>query len=240
MELYSRLKDELASLADTHDLRGKKIQVVAKTMTAEEAIGNPEKKDFPLLKGKEVMIEADFFGGRGEAYTTMPGHYAGTVDDLLALPLKNDFERACLVAGTNAVMRRLGLIERTVHCRDQDPENCAEKLVQFVRERFGEPRICFIGFQPAMIAALAQSFPIQVVDLDENNIGKEKYGVMIRGPEETETCLAWGQVIFATGSTAVNATMEKFLGDKPVVFYGVTVAALAKTLGYERYCPCAY
>ncbi|NCC05249.1 MAG: hypothetical protein EOM37_14725 [Proteobacteria bacterium] len=240
MELYNRLQKELAALADSHDLRCEQIQLVARTMTAEEAIGTPEKKDFPLLGGREVMLEASFLGGRGEAYTSMPGHYTGSLDDLLALPLQNDFERACLVAGTNAVMRQLGLVERTVHCRDQDPERCAKKLVQYVSERFGTPRICFIGFQPAMIAALARSFPIRVVDLDERNIGQKKYDVLIRGPEETEACIDWAQIILATGSTSVNATMGTFLGEKPVVFYGVTVAALAQTHGYERFCPCAY
>lgn len=240
MESYSRLRCELASLANAHALRREEIRVVARTMTAEEAIGNPEKKDFPLLRGKEVMIEAVFQGGHGEAYTSMPGQYVGSLDDLLALPLQNDFERACLIAGLNAVMHKLGMVERTAHCRDRDPEICAEKLVRFVGERFGNPRICFIGFQPAMIAALARSFPIRVVDLDERNIGKEKYGVVIRGPEETAACIAWAEVILATGSTAVNATMQHFVGEKPVVFYGVTVAAIARIHGYARYCPCAY
>ncbi|OQX08143.1 MAG: hypothetical protein BWK76_23955 [Desulfobulbaceae bacterium A2] len=133
----------------------------------------------------------------------------------------------CLVASLNAVMNELGLVERTVHCRDQDPERCAGKLVQYVGERFGNPRICFIGFQPAMIHALAGSFAIRVVDLDADNIGREKYGVLIQGPEETTAIIAWADIILATGSTAVNATMKRFIGDKPAIFYGVTVAAIA-------------
>lgn len=48
------------------------------------------------------------------------------------------------------------------------------------------------------------------------------------------------EMILATGSTAVNATMQHFVGEKPVVFYGVTVAAIARIHGYARYCPCAY
>lgn len=239
-DFYNGLRQKLDSLGKIHGFADEPVDITARTLTAKEAIGEPEKKDYPLLKGKEVMIEAQFMGGKGEAYTCMPGNFRGTIKDILDLPLSNDLERACLIAGLNAVMNELGLVERTVHCRDHDPEVCAGKLAQYVAERFGSPRICFIGFQPAMINALSGSFPIRVVDLDENNIGLVKYGVLIQGPAETEASIKWADIILATGSTAVNATMEKFVGGKPVVFYGVTVAGIAEIYDYERFCPCSY
>ncbi|MDD5010313.1 MAG: DUF364 domain-containing protein, partial [Syntrophorhabdaceae bacterium] len=59
-------------------------------------------------------------------------------------------------------------------------------------------------------------------------------------PEATEEVLAWGDIILATGSTCVNGTITKFLGNRPVIFYGVSVAGVAKACGFDRYCPYAH
>ena len=131
----------------------------------------------------------------------------------------------------------LGLVEGSVHCRDKEPASCSRQLVETVREKFGSPRIAFVGFQPAMIEQLSGSFPIRVLDLDEDNIGKKKFNLVIEGPDATEEVLSWGDVVLATGSTCVNGTITKFIGDKPVIFYGVSVAGVAKACGFERYCP---
>lgn len=45
------------------------VSVIARPLTAEEAIGRPEHDDYPLLKGKERMMEARFKGAAGQAYT---------------------------------------------------------------------------------------------------------------------------------------------------------------------------
>jgi hypothetical protein len=239
-KFYEELKQKLKQLVESHDLLRENIKITARSLTPKEAIGEPERKDFPLLKGKEVMMEANFLGQKGQAYTSMPGNFSGTIEDVLCLPLSNDYERACLISSLNAVMRYLGLVEKTIHCRDEDPEKCAAKLPEYVYKHFGEPKIAFIGFQPAMINSLSNLFELKVVDLDEDNIGKIKYGVLIHGPEKTEEILSWADIIIATGSTSVNATITKFIKQKPVIFYGVTIAGIAKIFGYERYCPCAY
>ena len=108
-----------------------------------------------------------------------------------------------------------------------------------MRERFGTPRIAFIGYQPAMIERLSETFSLRVVDLDKDNIGASRFGLVIEGPEKTEDVLSWGDVILATGSTCVNGTIDTFLDNKPVVFYGVTIAGMAALRGYPRYCPCS-
>ncbi|MGQ9745921.1 MAG: Rossmann-like domain-containing protein [Dissulfurimicrobium sp.] len=240
MEFYNRLKQELENLLEKHNFFQEFVTITARTLTPKEAIGEPERRDFPLLKGKEVMIEAQFLDQKGQAYTSMPGNYKGIIGDILSFSLSNDFERASLIASLNAVMRHLGLIEKTVHCRNHDPERCAGQLLNYINERFGKPKIAFIGFQPAMINALSKKFEIKVVDLDEDNIGKEKYGVMIYPPEKTDEIVSCADIVIATGSTSVNATIKRFVRDKPVIFYGVTIAGIAKIFNYERYCPCAY
>lgn len=236
MDIYGTLRAEFAKMAG--GMMDKHITVVsARTLTAKEAIGTPDRDDYPLLKGKEVMIEAVFGDAKGHAFTDMPGRFEGTLRDIIELPLENNFHRALFIASLNAVMRTLGLVESSVHCRDKEPASCARQFVETVRKRFGNPRIAFVGFQPAMIEQLAGSFSMRVLDLDKDNIGKEKFGLVIEGPEATEEVLSWSDIILATGSTCVNGTITKFIGDKPVIFYGVSVAGVAKACGFERYCP---
>ena len=124
-------------------------------------------------------------------------------------------------------MRNLGRISNTVHCKDSGPKRCAEQLPAFVTAHFGKPKIAFVGYQPAMIEQLSQFFDLRVVDLDQDNIGAQRFGLVIEGPEKTEDMLSWGDIILATGSTCVNGTIVSFLNKKPVVFYGVTVAGPA-------------
>jgi uncharacterized protein (DUF4213/DUF364 family) len=106
-----------------------------------------------------------------------------------------------------------------------------------VTNLFGKPKIAFVGYQPAMIEKLAESFRLRVVDLDKDNIGATRFGLVIEGPDSTEDCLSWCDIVLATGSTCVNGTITTFLNRKPIVFYGMTVAGPAAIFGYTRFCP---
>jgi uncharacterized protein (DUF4213/DUF364 family) len=240
-EFYGTLRAKVREIVDKHNIADDRISVIsARPLTPYEAIGRPERRDFPLLKGKEVMIEAVFRGSIGQAFTDSPSDFKGTVSDLLELPLSNNSERAIFIASLNAIMRHFGYITNTVHCKDGEPEICAERLLKYIKERFHNPKIAFIGFQPAMISKLSQSFQIEVVDLDKDNIGKEKFGLKIFGPEKTPEVVLWGDVVIATSSTAANRTMVDFIGKKPVIFYGVTGASVCAFLGLTRFCPCSH
>lgn len=233
--IYKRLKEELRRLAG--DSMDEKVSVVsARVLSSKEAIGETGRDDYPLLKGKEAMVEAVYKGVKGHAFTDMPGGFEGTVRDVVMLSLDNNFERAVFISTLNAVMREAGLITGTVHCRDDEPGRCARELVPYVKEKFGNPRIAFVGFQPGMIERLSEVFQMRVLDLDEDNIGKKKFGIVIEGPEATEDVLSWGDIILATGSTCVNGSITRFVGHKPVIFFGVTGAGATKVMGFERYC----
>lgn len=235
MDIYETLRAELLKIAG--DMLDEHIGVVsARPLSAKEAIGEPDRDDYPLLKGKEVMVEASFRGSKGHAFTDMPGRFEGSLRDVLEFSLNDNFQRAVFIATLNAVMREMGQITGTMHCRDKEPAQCARELVGYVREKFGNPRIAFVGFQPGMIEQLSEVFEMRVLDLDEDNIGKTKFGIVIEGPGATDDVLAWGDIIIATGSTCVNGTITRFVGKKPVIFFGVTVAGAAKVLGLERYC----
>lgn len=237
-DYYSVLKAELAKMAEP--MMGETVKVVsARPLSPEEAIGKPDRTDFPILKGKEVMVEAVFKGSRAHAFTDMPGNFQGSLQSLLDLDLQNNLERAFFIAGFNAVMRHFRRASNTVHCRDSEPKTCAEQLPAFIKENFKNPKIAFVGFQPAMIEKLSPIFSLRVIDLDKDNIGASRFGLVIEGPEKTEDVLSWGDIILATGSTCVNGTIVTFINQKPVVFYGVTVAGPAMLHGYRRFCPCS-
>ncbi|MEN6617676.1 MAG: DUF364 domain-containing protein [Syntrophorhabdus sp.] len=234
MEIYDVLRKEFAQL--TRDMLDENIAVSARSLSVKEAIGEPDRDDYPLVKGKEVMVEAEFRGSKGHAFTDMPGRFEGKLDDIIELSLEDNFQRAVFIASLNAVMRELGLIEGTVHCRDKEPAACARELVDYIKEQFGDPRIAFVGFQPAMIEQLSKVFEMRVLDLDEDNIAKNKFGLVIESPDATGDVLAWSDIILATGSTCVNGTIVQFISEKPVIFFGVSVAGTAKICGFDRYC----
>lgn len=235
--MYATLKDRFTSIVDEHVWGSEEVSVVAQTLSPEEAIGNPEDTDYPLLKGRERIVEATFRGSRGHAFTDMFGNYHGTLNEVLAMEMKNNFRRAIFVATLNAVLRHTGAIEGTVHCKDKAPPECSRKLAEKIKSEFGSPRIALVGFQPRMGEVLAAEFPLRITDLDESNIGQKKFGVVIDGPDRVHEHIGWCDLLVVTGSTAVNGTMTDFVGEKPVLFYGVTVAGPAYLLGLNRYCP---
>lgn len=241
MNFYEEIKEKFCKLIKGDEVWSSRINVVnIRPLTPQEAIGSPERDDFPLLKGKEVMIQADFRGSLGQVFTDMPGNYSGTLREVFEMPLTNNFQRAIFAASINAVLRHFGFISKTVHCRDKEPGECAAHLTPYILKHFSKPRIAFIGFQPAMITTLSLDFEIRASDLDQDNIGKRKAGVFIESISKTKEILSWADIIFATGTTAVNNTLSALLINKPVVFYGVTISGIAFLMGYKQYCFCGH
>ncbi len=235
-DVYHTLQEKAYELAAVNRLLQGTVKVKAKVLSTEEAIGNPEEDDFPLQKGRERLMEAEFFDARGQAFTDRFGGFEGTVAEVLASRLENNFRRAVFVSTLNAMLRRLGLADKTIHCRDKEPALCAGELAVYLEKRHKGARIAQVGFQPRMIDAVSRKFPLRVIDLDPENIGTRPFGVTIEGPEATEDAIQWADVLLVTGSTLVNGTIGAFIGEKPVIFYGTTIAGAACLMGWERFC----
>ena len=182
-------------------------------------------------------MQAEFRGSRGQAFTDMYGNFSGRLADIAAMDLENNFRRAIFISSLNAVMRHLGLIAQTVHCKDNQPRECGYELVKHIEENYGQPRVAMVGFQPRMVEALARQFELRVTDMDRDNIGQEKFGARINDPNQTKENLNWCDIAVVTGTTIVNDTINQFQIDKPVVFYGVTIAGAAKLAVLNRFCP---
>jgi hypothetical protein len=236
-KLYQTVRERFIKLINEHGLEGEEVIVRAATLSPEQAIGNPEDKDYPIVKGVERLMQAEFRGERGQAFTDRYGNFNGRLADIASMDLNNNFRRAVFISSLNAMMRQLGLADRTVHCKDKQPRECSHELAKHIVETYGQPRIAMVGFQPRMVEALAKKFELKVTDMDQDNIGREKFGVVIDGPAKTKENLDWCDIALVTGTTVVNDTIEQFGITKPVVFYGVTISGAAKLLDLNRFCP---
>ena len=222
--MYEKIKEKFEAIVFENNLGNLKVLVKAKTLSAEEAIGNPERDDFPLLKGRERLMQAEVQGSAGQAFTDMYGDFEGTLDGVIRMELSNNFRRAVFIATLNAVMRHLGLIEGTVHCRDEGPEACTRDLIEFIKEGYRTPKIALFGFQPSFADRISRSFEMKLLDLDPENIGCEKFGVTILdGDKEAKNAIEWCDLALLTVTSLVNGTTEQNLvvaelAKKPVVF----------------------
>jgi hypothetical protein len=234
--LFEALREALKEQAVRHRLMEEQVSIHVRPMTPEEAIGSPDDRDYPIIKGRERIVEASFKTAKGHAFSDEAGNGTCTVAGLVERFPETTRERAEFIAALNAVYRYLGLCDQTVHCRDNEPRECARGLVARIG---GGLRVLLVGFQPRMLELLSESNPLRVVDLDPDNVGTTRFGVAISDPASTREDIEWCDVILATGSTIVNGTLPDFLRTgKPVILYGVTISAAAEILGLDRYCRC--
>ncbi len=240
----SRLPFE--ELARRQNLFDATVTVQARPLSREEAIGRPGRRDFPLLKGKERLLEAVIKGARGHAFTDAPREFTGSVRDLLSLPLDTTRNRGLYVATLNAAFRHSGRVQGTVHCRDDDPERCARQIAHEVQTELQWDRVGLIGLNPAIAEELARELGparLRITDLDPDNIGAERFGIPIwDGEHRFRELITWADGLLLTGTTFVNGTFEPLWdaireADKPAALFGVTAAAMAYLFGFQRLCP---
>jgi len=233
---YDALKEEFIKIIKSNALESDEVVVKAVPLSPEEAIGNPEDRDYPLITGRERLMQANFRGSLGQAFTDMYGDFSSRLSDIIEMDLANNFRRAIFVSSLNAVMRHLGLTTKTIHCKNNEPRECSHELVKYIAAKYGQPKIAMVGLQPRMVEALSKNFELRVSDMDTANIGKEKFGVTIQSPEKTTEHFDWADIAVVTGTTIVNDTIDPIRISKPVIFYGITISGAAKLLNLEHFC----
>jgi len=245
-QVLETAREKLGSIVTDRGLLEAEVAVSVSVLTSEEAIGRPTRRDFPILKGVERVIEASISGARGHAYTDSPRDFRGTVQDVLALPLSSSENRAVFIATLNAVLRSLGMLESSVHCKDDDPEKCAKEIAAHVFDRWGKVRVGLIGLNPAIAEALVAALGednVGINDLNPENIGSVKFGVKIGdGRTRTRELIHWADGIVMTGTTLVNGTFDDIreavqrAGDRYLI-YGITAAGVCELMGWNGMCP---
>ena len=238
MNIYEKLIAYYQSLIDTHHIQTDEVSVYVKSLSAQEAIGNPVRRDYPLLNGKEVLIEADYKGSKGQAFSSARSCVTLPLSDIAGLQIgSNEYDTAIFIAVLNALMTHLNIIKPALHCKNEEPEQCAKNIAAFFEQYRGE-RLLMVGYQPAMIERLhTAGFTMRVLDLNPDNIGAVRYGVTIEDGNHYQEAVQWATVIHCTGSTIINGTITHFSeAGKPVYFYGTTIAGAAVVLGLQRLC----
>lgn len=243
--LLERARREFAALVQERGLLRTPVRITARVLSTQEAIGTPIYDDLPILRGKEVMIEAEFRGARGHAFTNAPSSWEGSVRDLLKLPLDTSEQRALLTVAMNAALRSLGLIDRTVHCRSEDIARCGDQMARALRRQYGPITVGVVGYQPGLVTGLAKHFgpdSVRVTDLLAENVGRRVHGTEIwDGVMRTDDLVKTAQLVLATGSTVANNTIDDLLQlaarhGVPVILYGVTAAAVCHLCAIPRLC----
>ncbi|MDY6821049.1 MAG: DUF364 domain-containing protein [Deferribacterota bacterium] len=240
-EFYNNLINTFKEYIDGKIPLDSEIKISCRVLDPNEAIGNPKRKDFPLLNGKEVLIEADFNGFKGQAYTDSPAIFNGTISEVLNLDLEKNSSKAILVATINAVVRFLEQSIKTVHCKDEEPTECAKKISEFLRGK-DYKKILLIGYQPAIADALNEDFELIVLDRNKDNVGKNINNLVIYdGYKDSGHLFGKVDIILSTGSTIANGSIADILQNakaykKDIYFYGTTIAGAAHLLKLNRLC----
>lgn len=230
-------KEKFREILKDNNILEEEIHIKAKILSTQEAIGNPKRQDYPIIKGKEKLIQADFKGSKGQAFTDSPADYNGKLSEILDLDFSKNGNIAILISSINSVLKYLGLISNTIHCKDEEPLQCSDKLAEYVKNTYGNSKIALIGLQPSMLEALSKNNEVRTTDLDKDNIGSYKHGVLIESAiEKTDEIVNWADIVIATGSTAANNSIDSFITDKPTYFFGTTIAGIAYLMDLKRFC----
>lgn len=240
MDIYNILKTELKKLIDENNLNTESIKISSKMLDPKEAIGETHRKDYPILAGKEIMVETKIDGGVGQAFTSSPSYFEGSLEDVMNLDLDDDYNKGLFIASLNAVMNSLGLCDRTIHCKDDEPEQCGREFLKYLKETHPNSNMLLVGYQPAILDNIQDEFNLRVLDLNEELLGTEQYGVLIEhGLKDYEDAVDWADVILCTGSTLANGSIVDYMNlEMPVYFYGTTIAGGAEILNLSRLCFC--
>jgi hypothetical protein len=57
MNIYEEISKALRKEIKSHNLSGRNVNIRCRALSAKEAIGTPEHNDYPIIKGREVMVE---------------------------------------------------------------------------------------------------------------------------------------------------------------------------------------
>jgi uncharacterized protein (DUF4213/DUF364 family) len=238
-------KEKLQTITTGQHLGNTAVRVTLGTLSVEQAIGSPIRQDYPLIQGKEVMIESQVMGSYGQAFTDKPKEFTGFLRDVISLNFDTTENRAIFVATLNALVSHLKMATGTRHCHDEEPEECARQIAQHIMADAGKIKVGMIGLQPAILEHLALTLGadnVHCTDLNPDNIRSKKYRAEIwDGRTDTNKLIEWSDLILATGSTIVNNTFDEIREKvnsqgKRLIIFGVTGAGIAVLLDLERVC----
>jgi uncharacterized protein (DUF4213/DUF364 family) len=242
-QIYRTIRERFLAVLKEHDVKPGRVRITSQGLSPEEAIGRTDRTDMPILTGKEIMLQASYEGSRGQAFTDAPALFEGPLDDILAMDLERDpHARGLYLAAMNAVLRHLGCLDHTVHCKDMEPKDCSGRWLEHLKEKYDGGRVALVGYQPWLFQAISadDTFALRVLDLNPDNVGAERFGVVVEHgiDDYREVVREWADVVLCTSSVFANATMDRYIDiGTDVLFYGISGAGAIYLLGLQRFCP---
>ncbi len=216
-------------------------EIVSCTYKPGEELALPS-NDYALMRGREVLLTCHFRGVEGQVFTVMPRFFHGSIGAILRLSLDSIEKRSVFYATINALLRYMGLIDRTIHCRGYDPEKCGERLARWIINNYGYGiRVLHIGYQPGHVRILRRFLKddLIVTDLSSELVGKRLFNdLLVIDGLLNKVLIGYVDVVLATSSSAVNTTfydilLYSILLNKDLVVYGISGTGLISLL--KRY-----
>lgn len=199
--------------------------------------------EYALMCGKEFIEHCCVKGFCGQAFTDRPKECKMKVKDVIDLNLNYVDNRALFFSLLNAVMCYCREIRGAIHCVGKEAEKCGERMAMDILMKYGKIRVAHIGYQPGHIKALSKVFKeLYVTDMNPENVGKNRFGVVIINSSMNEEIISKVDLVLITGSSIVNGTLPQLLNwcekyDVMYWLYGVTAIGVAKLLGLKVFCP---
>ncbi len=210
-------------------------------------------KDFALVRGPEILLTCKVLDCIGQAFTVAPKNYRGRLGDILKLNLDNIFNRGIFYATITGLLKCLGMVSRSIHCRDIEPMKCGIDLSNKLFYSKGYSPVLHIGYQPTHVEWLFYRLKnnILVTDLRSDNIWRKKKELTIYDGLNNSVYTALVNTILVTASSIVNNTFwdifsKAIMLKKDIIVYGVSgigfLYIISKYLSYsytniEYYCP---
>lgn len=244
--ILEQARSKLRALIAGAGLGDVPVRVDVRALEPEEAIGTVERTDYPIVAGKEAMIEAHLLSGRAQAFTDAPSEFRGTLNEIVENPLDTNARRALFIATLNALLAHLGRAKGTLHCRNDDPVACGREIAGHILERKGPVNVGLIGFNPAIAEALARTLGtdrLRITDLNGETVGANKFGITIEdGARSNGDLVDWADLLLVTGTTLVNNTFDALVDQiqgaaKDFFVFGVTGAGICHLMDLPRICP---
>ena len=198
--------------------------------------------EYAIARGKEYMMECKLSNVKAQVFTSKPFIGSMSIGEVLDLDLNSIVNRSIFYCALNAVLRYLGLIKGTIHCRGEEPVKCAGMISKEIWNKHGDKPLLIIGYQPAIVREVVDRFSkVFVTDMDPVNIGKRINNVVVMDSSIELDLIDQVEIVLITGSSVINSTFwsiyDRIMEKKRIIYlYGVSGAGVSYLLDIPRLC----
>ncbi len=190
--------------------------------------------EYVLIRGSEILLTCKFKGEAGQVFTVSPKGYKGKVKDIINLDLSSIYYRSIFYAFSNALLKSLGLINKSIHCEKDDPIKCSKLLVEYLIEKYGSSKkVLHIGYQPGHVSELYKFYRenLLITDLRSDTVWRIKNHRLVYDGLFNNIYIGVSDIVLVTASSITNSSFwsilsQAYLMGKHMIMYGVSAGAV--------------